>query len=82
MIVKELTIPYKLLMDVALLRRLRPSHPKLAMIEEDLTRRKVGYRGEQNLLYHLGFLPPQNQKIFLDSVYHLKIKPSKLIPLF
>ncbi|MDH5163107.1 nuclease-related domain-containing protein [Heyndrickxia oleronia] len=64
MIVKELTIPYKILMDIALLRRLRPTHPKLAMIEEDLTRRKVGYRGEQNLLYHLGFLPPQNQKIF------------------
>lgn len=66
LIVKPLTIPFKILMDSALLNRLPQHHSKIRFIEDDLTRRKVGFRGEQTLLYHLGFLKDDHYLIFFD----------------
>ncbi|WKB35562.1 nuclease-related domain-containing protein [Terrilactibacillus sp. S3-3] len=66
LIVKELTIPPRIYMDMALLRRLSNGHPKRGEVSKDLARRRAGYRGEQNLYYHLSFLPQDDSQIFYD----------------
>lgn len=48
------------------MRRLPHPHCKVSLIEDDFKKRKAGYRGEQNFLYHLGFLPDNHFHIFFD----------------
>ncbi|MGE8203542.1 nuclease-related domain-containing protein [Heyndrickxia sp. NPDC080065] len=64
MVIKELTVPFRIFMDIALLRRTPSHHLKKRYIEEDLTKRKVGYRGEQTLKYYLEFIPDNDYYIF------------------
>ncbi|PWW26167.1 hypothetical protein DFO73_111105 [Cytobacillus oceanisediminis] len=49
MIVKERSTPIKITYLEALLRRLPYDHPKRSRIEEDLFKRRGGYRGEKAL---------------------------------
>ncbi|WP_044022634.1 nuclease-related domain-containing protein [Bacillus sp. SG-1] len=56
MIVKNLSIPLRILQNEALLNRLHEHHPKRELIEADNMKRLKGYRGEQALDYYLSFL--------------------------
>jgi hypothetical protein len=49
-------IPYRLLIEEALLRLLPPNHPKYEKINDSVKRGWAGYRGELELDYHLNFL--------------------------
>ncbi|WKB36490.1 nuclease-related domain-containing protein [Terrilactibacillus sp. S3-3] len=66
MIVKELTLPTRILADMALLRRLPDGHAKKQLVKDDLARRQAGYSGERNLRYYLGLLPKNKYRIFFD----------------
>jgi hypothetical protein len=67
MIVKKRTPPLKLLQTEALLDRLKPpNHPKRSLIEQDLKKRKAGYKGEITVDYHLSFLTDKKYLIFND----------------
>ncbi len=66
MIKKNRTIPIKILILEALLRRLPENHPKRPKIREELVRSYAGYRGEESLDYYLAQLPPENYYIFQD----------------
>ncbi|MEW9669496.1 nuclease-related domain-containing protein [Ammoniphilus sp. 3BR4] len=66
MIKKPRTIPLIILMEEALLRRLPLNHPKREEILRNLEKRWTGYRGEQNLDYHLSFLPEKDYSLFQD----------------
>ncbi len=59
MIAKKRVVPLKIRQLEALLRRLPPNHPKIPLIEQDLIKRRTGYRGEKNVDYHLSFLPDE-----------------------
>ncbi|MGD6894708.1 nuclease-related domain-containing protein [Bacillus infantis] len=59
MIAKKRVVPLKIRQLEALLRRLPPNHPKIPLIEQDLIKRRAGYRGEKNVDYHLSFLPDE-----------------------
>jgi hypothetical protein len=61
---KERKIPIRLLQEEALLRRLPKGHPLLPKIGSSVERRKAGHRGEQNIDYHLSFLPQNKYLIF------------------
>lgn len=63
MIKKERSIPLKLQKVEALARRLPVSHPKRALIEQELYNRRSGYRGEQSINYYLTFLPEKEYYI-------------------
>jgi hypothetical protein len=56
LIVKPRTIPLRIKICEAILRRLPNNHPKQDFIKEDLAKRRAGYYGEQALDYHLEFL--------------------------
>lgn len=56
-ILKERDIPLRIILNDILLRRLPKEYKMRKEIEEDLAKRKAGLRGEQNLSYHLTFLP-------------------------
>ncbi|WP_274856834.1 nuclease-related domain-containing protein [Bacillus methanolicus] len=66
LIAKERTVPIKILMLEALLRRLSNDHPRRPEFEEELTRRWAGYRGELSLDYYLNFLPEDRYFIYHD----------------
>jgi hypothetical protein len=56
LIAKTRTVPLRIQIDEALLRRLPKNHPKRPVVKEDLWKRSAGYSGEENLDYHLKFL--------------------------
>jgi hypothetical protein len=64
LIVKERTIPIRIQQNEALLDRLMPIHPKRDVIQEDLSKRRAGYRGECSVDYFLSFLPEKEYYIF------------------
>ncbi|MBD1382556.1 nuclease-related domain-containing protein [Metabacillus arenae] len=66
MIRKERKIPISLLKYEALLRRIQPSHPKRAKIEEEYAKSRAGYYGEQSLDYYLKTLHDKKYYIFHD----------------
>ncbi|GHH97244.1 nuclease-related domain-containing protein [Neobacillus kokaensis] len=66
MIVKARTIPLKLLILAAILRRLPLSHEKYQAILEEFKRREAGYQGEVSLDYYYRYLPPQKYRILHD----------------
>ncbi|MEH7235839.1 nuclease-related domain-containing protein [Bacillus sp. JJ1562] len=53
MIRKARTIPIEILILVALIRRLKPDHPKIQQLQVELAKRKKGYRGELSINYYL-----------------------------
>ena len=56
--------PLRLLQEEALARRLPKTHPLLPKILNSIGARKGGYRGEQDIDYHLTFLPQNKYTIF------------------
>ncbi|MCE7791163.1 NERD domain-containing protein [Salipaludibacillus sp. CUR1] len=64
MIIKPPSIPPKVLLLEAVLRRIAISHPKRQMLEETHGKRYWGFRGEQSLQYYLDFLLPRQPRIF------------------
>ncbi|MEH7391820.1 nuclease-related domain-containing protein [Bacillus sp. JJ1474] len=56
LIVKERTIPLKILACEALLNRLPPNFEKRPLIEKDLAKRKAGFRGEVATDYYINIL--------------------------
>ncbi|GER66649.1 nuclease [Weizmannia acidilactici] len=66
MIEKKRSIPFRIQVDEALLRRLPLHHPKRPEIEKDLAKRKAGFSGEQNLDYYFSFLPDDEFSIYHD----------------
>ncbi|WP_181347249.1 nuclease-related domain-containing protein [Thalassobacillus sp. CUG 92003] len=78
MIVKPLTFPRSIAQIEALLRRLPPTHPMQAPLNENLSRRRTGYLGEQQLKYPLSLLPEEDYLIFhdlrlFDGVHYFQI---------
>jgi len=66
LIIKERSIPLRLLILQALLRRLPLSHEKYQQISEEAGRRSAGYQGEKALDYYYRSLPQQKYMIFHD----------------
>jgi hypothetical protein len=66
LIVKKRTIPLRILILEALLRRLPKNHIKRPQISEELFRRWVGYRGEESLDFYLDSLDEKKYLIFHD----------------
>ncbi|MDR7000573.1 nuclease-related domain-containing protein [Neobacillus niacini] len=66
MLVKDRTIPLKILILAAILRRLPLSHAKYQQILDELGRRQAGYEGEQSLDFYYRELPKQKYLIFHD----------------
>lgn len=64
MIKKPLTVPIPIYQELALLRRLSPSHKKVPIIKEDLAKRISGYKGEKRIVYFLSFLKKNQYDIF------------------
>lgn len=64
LIVKERTIPEKILIDEALQCRLPKNHPKMSVIHEDLLKNRAGHRGEEAIDYYLKFIPDDQYAIF------------------
>lgn len=75
MIRKKRTVPIEILILAALLRRLRPDHPKIPQIQAELGKRKKGYRGELSLNYYFdlidtpGYLILHNIRIYDGKSY-------------
>ena len=66
MIMKDRTIPLKILILVAILRRLPWSHAKFQKIKEELARRLAGFEGEKSLDFYFRELPKEKYLIFHD----------------
>ncbi|WP_170169184.1 nuclease-related domain-containing protein [Mesobacillus subterraneus] len=66
MIVKRRTIPLRILVNEALLRRLPPNHPKRQEILKDLLIIRAGFKGEQDIDYYLSLLDDNDFHIFQD----------------
>lgn len=66
MIIKERTIPLKIQVLEALLRRIPVNHVKRQQIKEELSRRRTGYHGERSLDYYLSHLSSEKYWIFHD----------------
>jgi ribosomal protein L37AE/L43A len=66
LIIKDQTTPLIIQKLQALLRRLPADHPKQEFLREDLKKFEAGYRGEQNVKYHLSFLPQNDYHFFYD----------------
>jgi hypothetical protein len=64
MIKKAREVPLIILKLQALLRRVPPTHPKRASIQEDLAKYLAGFKGEQALDYYLSFLAQDTYQIF------------------
>ncbi|MFP7298598.1 nuclease-related domain-containing protein [Neobacillus niacini] len=64
MIRLELTLPVQAEQCIALLRRMPKGHPVRSIVEKDLRSWLKGYYGEQNVAYHLSFLPENDYYIF------------------
>ncbi|WP_019153966.1 nuclease-related domain-containing protein [Robertmurraya massiliosenegalensis] len=69
MILKERDIPFRIMQNDALLRRLPEGHPEIQAIMDDQAKRKAGLRGEQNVSYHLTFLPDK-----YDIIHDIRLK--------
>ena len=69
LIIKAREIPIEIVKNEALLRRIRPTHPKRTEIEADLAKRWAGYRGELITDYYLQELPEKDYYIFHDLRY-------------
>ncbi|MDQ6600141.1 nuclease-related domain-containing protein [Bacillus salipaludis] len=66
MLVKERTIPLKILILSAILRRIPLSHARYQQISDELGRRQAGYEGEQSLDFYYRELPKLKYLIFHD----------------
>ncbi|MEH7225097.1 nuclease-related domain-containing protein [Bacillus sp. JJ1566] len=66
MIRKFRTIPIEILILAALIRRLKPDHPKIPQIQVELAKRKKGYRGELSLNYYLDLIDTPEYLILHD----------------
>jgi len=66
MIKKEWEVPIKLVKLEALDRRISSTHPKKAIINEELMKRRAGYNGEKSVDYHLSFLEDKKYHILHD----------------
>ncbi|WP_168413044.1 nuclease-related domain-containing protein [Bacillus salacetis] len=64
MIVKKRSVPVRIQQNEALLGRLDPCHPKRELIQEDLSKRAAGYKGECSVDYYLSFLSEKEYHIF------------------
>lgn len=75
MILKKKRKPWLLVKLEALERRCPASHFKRPALDDDLERRRAGYRGEQSLDYHLSFLDSTVFRILHDIrlLNHLKM---------
>jgi hypothetical protein len=87
LIVKNRTIPLKILILEALLRRLPKYHVKRPQIKEELSRRWSGYMGEKSLDFYLRNLDEKNYLILHDlnlpdGKYNCQIDTLLLIPKF
>jgi hypothetical protein len=67
LIVKERSTPIKITYLEALLRRLPYDHPKRSRIEEDLFKRRGGYRGEKALDQFLKIIPLNEDFLILNA---------------
>lgn len=66
LIEKPRTIPLRILILAALLRRLPLSHSNYQLILEEYKRRLAGYQGEESLDYYFRSLPAKKYLIFHD----------------
>lgn len=66
MIIKERSIPEKILILQALLRRLPRNYPKIPQLKGELAKSLAGYKGEQSVNYHLSFLPEKEFLLLYD----------------
>ncbi|MCP1160403.1 NERD domain-containing protein [Bacillus infantis] len=66
MIVKELTVPKRILALEALLRRLEEGSPDWHRVKENLAKRWAGYYGELSLDYYLLMLPEREYLVLHD----------------
>lgn len=66
MIIKPRVYPLYIKKLEALQRRLLSEHPKFELIKESFGKRIAGYKGEQSLDYHLGFLAEHQYHILHD----------------
>ncbi|MCA1040383.1 NERD domain-containing protein [Bacillus infantis] len=66
MIVKELTVPERIIALEALLRRLEEGSPEWLRVKEDLAKRWAGYYGELSLDYYLQMLPEKEYLVLHD----------------
>lgn len=64
MIVKELSVPIRILTLEATRARLREDHPRAGDIQQELKRRQTGFNGERAVSYYLDFLPEKDYYIF------------------
>ncbi|WP_462410722.1 nuclease-related domain-containing protein [Neobacillus sp. Marseille-QA0830] len=69
LIIKKREIPIDIIKLQALLRRIRPTHPKRPQIEADLAKKWAGYRGELTTDYYLQELSEKDYYIFHDLRY-------------
>jgi hypothetical protein len=66
LLLKDRSIPLKILENEALLPRLIPFHEMKPLIELDLKKRKAGFKGEKAVDYHLSFLTDKKYWLFHD----------------
>jgi hypothetical protein len=66
LIVKKRTIPLRILIDEAILRRISLNHPKRSEILQDLLIRRAGFKGEQDMDYYLSLLNDSDFYILQD----------------
>ncbi|WP_160722699.1 nuclease-related domain-containing protein [Bacillus sp. USDA818B3_A] len=66
MVIKELTLPRRLILTEILKKYLKPNHPKYPVIEKELARRWAGYWGEAALANYLKELPSEKYYILHD----------------
>jgi hypothetical protein len=66
LIAKRRTIPLRILVNEALLRRLPLNHPKRQEILQDLLIRRAGLKGEQDMDYYISLLNENDFYIFQD----------------
>ncbi|PLS04338.1 nuclease-related domain-containing protein [Neobacillus cucumis] len=66
MIIKELTLPMRLILTVVLKRYRNRNHPTYPELEKDLAKRWAGYWGEWALANYIKELPQENYLILHD----------------
>lgn len=86
--VKDRTEPLRMAQLEALIRRLPHTHVKIPHIQEELTRRRIGYQGEKSLHYYFSFLSNEYTYLLHDlrlvgtKGYHFQIDTLLLTPGF
>ncbi len=68
MVKKEREYPLKLNKEEALLRGLPSHHKKYKKIQQNIRKGRAGFRGEQEVDYHLSFLPEEDYSIFQNLI--------------